>query len=308
MFVIDKFTKRITLISEKNTFKTKNWALLLLKRLNIVDWRYSKIIIIDRNRKFLSKLWRIIFERLNVSLLYFTFYHSQTDDASERINQIAKIALRFFIHELQNASIWSHVLSRFQTLNNNANSSTTRKTSNEIAYDFIFNRSLNLLSNMNLDMLNQSHIRIQTRDVIFWVNMKYKHHYDRRHTSLFFKKNDWALIKLHKNYSISSTIKIIKKLTQQYVKSFKIIQRIDRLAYRLDIFEDWKIHSVFSVAQLEFSSSSDFDSYSRSRSTNSFFVFVEDDINESKSYEINRLLNKRMIKRDREQSTEYLIK
>ena len=150
--------------------------------------------------------------------------------------------------------------------------------------------------------------RLQTKNVIFWTNMKYKHHYDRRHTSLLFKKNDWTLIKLHKNYNISLTIEITKKLTQQYVESFKIIQRTDCLAYKLDIFADWKIYSVFSIAQLKFSSSFDSNSYDKLRSTNSLFVFVENDIEKSKFYEINRLFNKRTIKRKREQSMKYLVR
>lgn len=52
MSIIDKFTKRTTLISKKNIYKAKTWAITLIKRLEIVDWEYLKIIISDRDRKF----------------------------------------------------------------------------------------------------------------------------------------------------------------------------------------------------------------------------------------------------------------
>lgn len=127
------------------------------------------------------------------------------------------------------------ILFKFQTLNNNAIFASIEKTLNEIAYKFISNKSLNLLSNTFVSKISnssQSQNRIKTKDVIYWTNMKYKHHYDRQYTSLFFKENDWVLIKLHKEYNILSTINVTQKLTQQYVESFKMIQRIDRFAYK----------------------------------------------------------------------------
>ena len=306
MSVTDKFIKRVTMILGRKNFKVKDWAFRLLERLDTIDWGYLKVIITDRNRKFLSELWKAIFERLNVRLLYSTSYHPQTDEASERTNQTAEIALRYYIHGLEDVSIWPQILSRFQALTNNAVSSSTRKTLNEIAYGFTPNRPLDLLS--DIPELKHSNNRIEAKDVISWANMKHKHHYDRRHTPLFLNENDWALIKLHNEYNIPSTLEITKKLTQQYVESFKILQRIDRLAYKLDIPDDWKIHSMFSVAQLEPSPSPQKDPFNRPRPTNPPPVFVEGDTEKSKSYEIDRLLNKRVIKRGRDQSIEYLIR
>lgn len=84
MSVTDKFTKRITLIPGRATYSAGEWAIRLLDRLDIADWGYPKVIISDRDRKFLSELWAAIFKKLGVSLLYSTAYHPQTDGASER--------------------------------------------------------------------------------------------------------------------------------------------------------------------------------------------------------------------------------
>lgn len=35
------------------------------------------------------------------------------------------------------------------------------------------------------------------------------------------------------------------------MEPFQIIERVGRLAYRLEIPTDWKIHLIFSIAQLE---------------------------------------------------------
>jgi hypothetical protein len=96
---------------------------------------------------------------------------------------------------------------------------------------------------------------------------------------------------------------MIKKVFTQYIDLFKIIQRIERLTYRLDISFDWKIHSIFSIAQFESTSDLAKDSYDRSRSTHS--SSVTDTQNE---YEIERLLNKKIVRRKHEYFTEYLIR
>lgn len=67
----------------------------LVDRLDIADWGIPKVIISDRDRKFLSDLWTAIFKRLGTLLLYSTAYHPQMDGASERTNQTVEIALIF---------------------------------------------------------------------------------------------------------------------------------------------------------------------------------------------------------------------
>ena len=305
MSITNKFTKRITLMSEKDIYKAKNWAMTLIERLEIVDWEYSKVIISDRDRKFLFELWKTIFVKLRVHLLYFTSYHSQTNDSSERTNQTVEIALRYFVHELDDSRKWPRCLSIFQTLVNNSIFTTTDNTSNEVIYDFTSNTSINLI-NEAVNLLDLLRSRIEARDVIFWVNMIYKSHYDRRHSSLFFKEDDMTLLKLHHEYSIPSIEDVIKKLTQQFVDPFKVIAKIERLTYKLNISEHWKVHPVFSIAQLELCSES--NPYDRFRPDHPDSVYVESDTDTMQSYELKRLLNKRIIKRKRDHSMKYLVK
>ena len=71
------------------------------------------IILSDRDRKFLSNLWKAIFKILKIDFLYFTVYHSQTNENSEKINQIVEIALRHYFLSMNNSTEWLDVLSRF---------------------------------------------------------------------------------------------------------------------------------------------------------------------------------------------------
>ena len=84
------------------------------------------------------------------------------------------------------------------------------------------------------------------------------------HKPLFLKVNEYALLKLHKGYSIPLTLGITKKLTQQYVGLFGVMERVGRLTYRLDIPRYWRICRVFSVAQLKRASDLAADFFQRS--------------------------------------------
>lgn len=52
------------------------------------------------------------------------------------------------------------------------------------------------------------------------------------------KVGDWAILKLHKGYSILSSVSITKKLTQQYIGPFQIVEKVGRLAYKLKVPSD----------------------------------------------------------------------
>src|SRR5438045_8945624 len=83
-----------------------------------------KVILSDRDRKFLSEFWSALFTRLGVQLLYSTAYHPQTDGQSEKTNQTVEIMLRFFIATLEKPTEWLWCLPRIQSELNNSKAST----------------------------------------------------------------------------------------------------------------------------------------------------------------------------------------
>jgi hypothetical protein len=187
--VTDKFTKRVMLISEKFIYTTEDWAISLLEKSQRRNWRISKVIISDRDRKFLSDLWRILFVKLSVFMLYFTAYHSQTNDVSKRTNQTLKIALRYYIQKLHDLTLWIAALWKFQSVFNNTRSIVTRKTSNELLYEITSNLLLNI-SSSNKIVDNHTQLRKKAQNVIDWAQMINKIHYDRCHSSLFLKVDE----------------------------------------------------------------------------------------------------------------------
>jgi hypothetical protein len=303
MFVICKFFKRITLISNKIIWKFKDWTAELLTRLKLMNWKLSKTIISNRDVKFLSKLWQIWFNKLSVKLLYFTVYHSQSDDQSKRTNQTIEIALRYHLVVMKNSRKWSHCLSILQSQLNNITIAMS-KISNEIVYEFISIQSADLSASKSLSTFDSAHVRKEIADALAWTQLQMKNHYDRKHQSLNLKIEDFVLLRLHKGYNISITKVLSRKLFDQYIEFFRILKKIDNLAYRLDLSHHWKIHSVISVAQLKSISDSVIDSFKRSRSDESELVHMKEDIDNVKSFELKKLINKRTTIRD----VKYLVR
>ena len=98
-------------------------------------WSLSRIIIFDKNKKFLSEFWKITFHHLRVKLHYITTYHFSVDEQSERTNQTVELVMRLALmkDEITNFTI---LLSSIQTMLNNSVNSFIKIFFNEIIYEF----------------------------------------------------------------------------------------------------------------------------------------------------------------------------
>ena len=96
---------------------------------------------------------------------------------------------------------------------------------------------------------------------------------------------------------------LMKKLGPQLIGPFLIVERIGRLAYRLQLPPMMRIHDVVSVANLEPATDPTEDPYRRRRISIPAVV-----IDGEAEYEIEKLLQKRRIRRERGWSTQYLVR
>lgn len=75
------------------------------------------------------------------------------------------------------------------------------------------------------------------------------------------------------------------------------MKKVGCLVYKPNILPNWWIHLVFSVTWLEFALSSTKDPFARLFPSNSLLIFVKNDTNKVKSFEIEKLLNKYQVKK-----------
>ena len=113
--------------------------------------------------------------------------------------------------------------------------------------------------------------------------MNSKYYYNYRHEPQFLHQEDFATLRLHHNYNISTTIITEKKYGLQFVGPFKVLERVEHLIYRLDIPTKWKIYPVFTITQLEPCPDSKSDLYQRERPNEPPPVSIEGDTKDFKS-------------------------
>lgn len=217
MLIICKYFKRIIIVSDIDTWNVSQWINALFDKLDIVDWKFSKMIIFDKNKKNLSAFWKTLFVRFEVKVLYSIAYYSQFNDVSERTNQIVKIALKSLIFTIDSRN-W---LILTDSLQRQFNKVTTfiEISSNEICYNFISLTNTNLLKSVE-SVHSQQVLRIQIKNNISYNQMLIKKYYDNKYKTINLNIETWMLIKSYKNYNIFNTFVLDLKLLQQYIESF----------------------------------------------------------------------------------------
>ena len=139
----------------------------------------------------------------------------------------------------------------------------------------------------------QSIQRAEAADSIAYAAAKAAAWYNQKHQPLILQEGTWAFLRLHRGYHLPG--KPSRKLSQQYCGPFQIKRRVGRLAYEMILPPHWKIHPVISISQLE-PAPEGADPYNRPRPDHPGSVHVEGDTKEWVSYEIEKLVGKRMRK------------
>ena len=270
MSITNEFNKTVIHIPGITIWSTTQWATTLFDRLILFSWGVFKIIISDRDRKFVNDIWKHIFQSFNVNFIYFTAWHPQTDGMSKRANQTAEIFLRYYIATLENIRTWPKVLFCISAfLNNLTNYNSAHQVFNQIFYGFRIKESLNLFrfndpENENtisekvnvisvfpvlpIPMHDYRPNHINAKNLIVFAPFKIKIYYDNKHQFKFYKIGDLMNLKLYRGYQLP-TIKH-PKIGFQIAGHFKVIERIGKLIYRLNFPNNIRIHDVISLARI----------------------------------------------------------
>ena len=121
---------------------------------------------------------------------------------------------------------------------NNSLNVVTNLSSNEIIYDFkvkdaLFNIiEINTVKTLNLSAQRMKYQR-EVVDAIDFVVAKIKIYYDARHTFILLRSNEKTYLQLNKDYKLFD--KLNSKFSQQRCESFKIFERVERFAYKLEL-------------------------------------------------------------------------
>jgi hypothetical protein len=74
---------------------------------------------------------------------------------------------------------------------------------------------------------------------------------DKHHTKREFNEGDSVFLKLQPYIQTSVASRTNQKLSFRFFGPFKILQRVGKVAYRLDLPDDSRIHPIVHVSQLK---------------------------------------------------------
>lgn len=175
---------------------------------------------------------------------------------------------------------------------------------NEILYGFNVRDTLGLLTELpkkHFSRLRQLK-RDQAEESLAFANVMAKAYYNKSHKPLTVPKGSSVYLRLHNGYEIPDIRN--HKLHQQRAGPFKVLDKIGRLAYRLELPPVMRMHPIVSITQLE-PGPDDENPYARARNFDPPPV-IEKDGTATDLYEIETLLEKRESNDGRK--VEYLVK
>nr|XP_023887116.1 uncharacterized protein LOC111999228 [Quercus suber] len=207
--VVDRFSKMAHFISCHKTDDATHIADLFFREIVRLHG-VPRSIVSDRDVKFLSYFWKVLWGKLGTKLLFSTTCHPQTDGQTEVVNRTLSTLLRTIIQK--NLKNWEDCLPFIEFAYNRSVHSTTNFSPFEIVYGF------NPLTPLDLLPLP---VNEMTSDWV-WVHMR-KERFPGRRRSKLHPRGDGP---------------------------FQVLERINNNAYKLDLPGEYNISATFNVSDL----------------------------------------------------------
>ena len=192
-----KFSKMILLMPGKTTWKMQKWANAMIQKLLRKDWDISAAFISDCDVKFMSIFWCSIFKALDVMMLIFIVYYSQTDGQLKWINQTIEIAMQYYT--ARDGKNWVKALFYISFMLNNSLNTTTEHALNEVNFSMKTKNPLTLMNTLVSEKWKRLHSyqRKEAEESITYANLMTKKHHDKECKLIRFNVDDKVYLNLH---------------------------------------------------------------------------------------------------------------
>jgi transposase InsO family protein len=254
LVVVDKFFKYGHFIPLAHPYTASKVAHLFMSTVYRLHG-LPEAIISDRDRVFTSTFWKELFTMAGTQLRMSSAYHPQSDGQTECVNQCLETFLRCFVHTCP--SKWHQWLHLAEFWYNTCFHSALGRSPFEVLYgrtprqlgikpvDSIANSDLSTwLSQRELmsRVVHQHLLRARNR---------MKQQADKTCSDCEFAEGDYVYLKLQPYIQSSIAPRSNHKLQFKYFGPFQILQRIGKVAYKLDLPSSTAIHPVIHVSQLK---------------------------------------------------------
>ena len=291
---VDRFSKMAHFIPCSQHVTADDVAEMLIDSIFRLHGLPSSIVS-DRGPQFVSRLWNKFCESMNIKVTLSTAYHPQTDGQTERVNQTLEQYIRTYSNYQQ--SNWAKLLPLAEFAYNNAPNVSTKASPFLANYGFHPKTDVLQFQNISDDTPDRTTSLIEQftklKDNIAMAQTTQKKYADQRRVPMEFAVGDSVYL----STADLNLQRPSKKLSQKRIGPYKILAKVGKVAYKLDIPRRLRIFDTFHVSKLEQYHADPFPSRAPLRPPP---VMVDN----AEIYEVDYLLDSRIHRR----RLQYLVK
>uniref|UniRef100_A0A2N9GL90 Integrase catalytic domain-containing protein n=1 Tax=Fagus sylvatica TaxID=28930 RepID=A0A2N9GL90_FAGSY len=251
--VVDRFSKMAHFIPCHKTDDATNIADLFFREIVRLHG-VPRSIVSDRDVKFLSYFWKVLWGKLGTKLLFSTTCHPQTDGQTEVVNRTLTQLLRTVVHK--NLKTWEDCLPFIEFAYNRAMHSTTSYSPFEIVYGFNPLTPLDLMplpidgrssldGQKKAELVKSLHERVRLQ--IAQKNERVASQANKGRRRVIFEPGDWVWVHMRKERFPAHRK---TKLHPRGDGPFQILEKINDNAYKVDLPGEYKVSATFNVSDL----------------------------------------------------------
>ena len=253
MVVVDRFSKMSHFIPCNKTDDAIHIADLFFREIVRLHG-IPKSIVSDRDTKFLSYFWKTLWKKLGTKLLFSTACHPQTDGQTEVVNRTLSSLLRAVINK--NLKSWDTCLPIVEFAYNRSVHGATKFSPFEIVYGFNpfvpidlvpipINERTSMDGVKKAELMKKLHEQVRIH--IEEKTARYVKHANKGRKMISFEPGDLVWIHLSKGRFPS---KRKSKLMPRVDGPFRIIEKVNSNAYKVDLPGDYNVSATFNVKDL----------------------------------------------------------
>jgi hypothetical protein len=247
---VDRMTKRVHFAPTTKTVNAPGMAKLFRDTV-YKHHGMPRVIITDRDQRFLSGFWKAVFTAVGTELRYTTAFHPQSDGQSERANRTLEEFLRHYISPLQDD--WDEYLSMAEFAINDSVNPSTGYTPFYLEYGHHPLVAVDTLTPTVVPAADSFITNIKEAVEHAKTNLRETHvrqakQANKHRRDVTFKVGDKVRLSTV-NLNLPSTMS--RKLAAKFAGPLTVEEVISPVTYKLKLPPTIKVHPVFHVSLLQ---------------------------------------------------------